>query len=75
MKSETLMGRAYSSIGEKRHAYTVLEEELEVKGQLGKSRHSGTIILKWGRNYILWEGVEWIVWLRIGTYCEILCTR
>jgi hypothetical protein len=51
--SEILMGRAYSSLGEKRHAYTVLEGKPEVKRSLEKSRDSGRIILKWDRKYIL----------------------
>jgi hypothetical protein len=39
-------------MGEKRHAYTGLEEKPEVKRPLGRTRHSGRILLKWGRKYI-----------------------
>jgi hypothetical protein len=46
IKSEILMGRAYRSLGENRHAYTVLEGKPEVKRPLGRSRDSGIIILK-----------------------------
>jgi hypothetical protein len=52
INSEMLMGRAYSSIVEKRHACTVLEGKPEVKIPFGRSRHSGRIILKLDRKNI-----------------------
>jgi hypothetical protein len=75
VKSKMFIGRAYSSTGGKRYAYTVLEGEPEVKRPLGRSKHNGRIVLKWGRKYILWESVELIVCLRIGINYVLLCTR
>jgi hypothetical protein len=61
------MGRACSTNGEKRNAYTILVGNLEGKRPLGRPRPRWEDNIRMDLREIGWGGMDWIIWLRIGT--------
>ena len=66
------MGRAYSTYGERRGAYSVLVGKPEEGDHFEDPDTDGRIILKW--IFKMWNGGVWTgyVWLRIGTGGRLL---
>jgi hypothetical protein len=57
---EDEMGRACSTNGEKRNAYTILVGKPEGKSPLGRPRHMCVDDIKIDLREIGWDGVDWI---------------
>jgi hypothetical protein len=64
-------------MGEKRNAYRILVGRPEGKKPLGRPRRRwvDSIELGFRETGIGWEGVDWMIWLRIGTTGGLLRTR
>jgi hypothetical protein len=54
-------------VGEKRNAYRILMGKPEGKRPLGRPRRSSEDNIKMDLREIVWGGMDWITWLRIGT--------
>jgi hypothetical protein len=55
------MGRACSTIGEKRNAYRILVGNPEGKIPLGRPRYRWVDYIKTDLREIGWDGIDWIV--------------
>jgi hypothetical protein len=67
-------GRACSTNGEKRNAYSILVGKPEGKRPLGSLRRWWVDNIKMDLREIGWDGMVWIglIWLRIGTNGRLL---
>jgi hypothetical protein len=61
------MGRACSTNGGKRNAYRILVGNPEGKRPLGRPRRRWVDNIKMDLLEIGWDGMNWLIWLRIGT--------
>jgi hypothetical protein len=61
------MGRACSTNGEKRKAYRILVGKSEGKRSLGRPRRRWVDNIKMVLRVIECGGMDWVIWLRIGT--------
>jgi hypothetical protein len=61
------MGRACSTIGEKRNACRILVGKPEGKGPLGRPRRRWVDNIKMDLREVGWDDMDGSIWLRIGT--------
>jgi hypothetical protein len=54
-------------MGEKRNSYRILLAKLEGRRPEGRPRHRCVDNIKIDLRETGWDGVDWLVWLRIGT--------
>jgi hypothetical protein len=54
-------------MGEKRNAYGILVGKPEGKRPLGRPRHRRMNNIKIDLRDMGWDGMDWIIWPRIGT--------
>jgi hypothetical protein len=56
-----------AGMGEKRNAYRILVGKPEGRRPLGRPRRMWVDNIKIDLREIGWDGVDWSIWLRIGT--------
>jgi hypothetical protein len=61
------MERESSTDGLDEDAYWILMREPEVKRPLGRPRRRCVVNIKMDLRDTKWGGMEWMIWLRIGT--------
>jgi hypothetical protein len=66
------MGGACSTNGEKRNACRIFVGKPEGKRSLGRPRRRWEDNIKMDLRGIRWGGIDWLIWLRIGTRGEPL---
>jgi hypothetical protein len=67
-----MLGRACSRHGERKNVYRVLVGKAEGERPLGRPRRKWEDNIKIDLREIGWDGVDWIIWLRIGTRSGLL---
>jgi len=61
------VGGACSTVRERRGVYRVLVGKLEGKRPLGRSSRKWEDKSKMDLKVVGWAGMDWLIWLRIGT--------
>jgi hypothetical protein len=69
------MGRACSTNGGKRNAYRVLVGKSEGKRPLGRTRRRWVGNIEIDLREIGLDGMDWLIWIRVGTSGGLLWTR